>query len=110
MSGKEISEERQKAEEVECDRLRQVRGCPSGAVSRAKGGFELRSEVHLPAEQEEFTEIVTVTSDFTEGRFRIRKEVLETFGHTAGCPGRRAVNRGTIAKNHSEEHGKRFAE
>ena len=49
-------------------------------------------------------------SDYTRRRFRIRKEDLEKFGYTAGCPGCRAANRGTTAANHSEECRKRLAE
>ena len=35
---------------------------------------------------------------------------METFGHTPGCPGRRAANKGTTAANHSEQCRKRVAE
>ncbi len=66
--------------------------------------------MHLPAERAEFTEAAKGERDFTRRRFRIRKEDLETFGCTAGCPGFRAVNRGTTATNHSEECRKRLGE
>ena len=66
--------------------------------------------MRLPVERAEFTEAVKGESDYTRRRFRIRKEDLEKFGHTIGCPGCRAVNRGTTAANHSEEHRKRIAE
>ena len=82
-------------------------GVPWGPYPGAKGGFELRSKVRLPAERAEFTEIV---SDVTRRRFRVRKEDLETFGYTAGRPGCRAANRGRTATNHSEECRKRLAE
>jgi hypothetical protein len=49
-------------------------------------------------------------SDYTRRRFRIRKEDLEKFGYTAGCPGCKAANRGTTAGNHAEECRKRLAE
>ena len=49
-------------------------------------------------------------SDCTRRRFRIRKDDLEKFGYTAGCPGCRAVNRGTTAANHTEECRSRIAE
>ena len=35
---------------------------------------------------------------------------MEKFGYTTGCPGCRAVNRGTTAANHSEECRSRIAE
>ncbi len=49
-------------------------------------------------------------SEFTRRRLRIRKEDLETFGYTTGCPGCRAVNGGTTATNHSEDRRKRLIE
>ena len=70
----------------------------------------MRSKVRLPAERAEFTETVKGKSDYTRRRFRIRKEDFEKFGYTAGCPGCRAANRGTIATNHSEECKQRLAE
>ncbi len=76
----------------------------------AKGGFEMRSKVRLPVERAEFSETVKGKSDYTRRRFRIRKDEMEKFGYTAGCPGCRAVNRGTSAMNHSEECRKRIAE
>ena len=85
-------------------------GVPWEPYPGAKGGFELRSKVRLPAERAEFTETVKGKSDYTRRRFRIRKEDLEQFGYTAGCPGCRAANRGTTAVNHAEECGKRLAE
>ncbi len=78
-------------------------GVPWEPCPEAKEGLELRSKIRLPAERAEFTEIVQGKSDLTRIRLRIRKEDLETFGHTASCPGCRAVNRGTTAKNHSEK-------
>ena len=35
---------------------------------------------------------------------------MEKFGYTTGCPGSRAVNRGTTAANHTEECRGRIAE
>ena len=66
--------------------------------------------MRLPVERAEFTETVKGKSDYTRRRCRIRKEDLEKFGYTAGCPGCRAANRGTTAVNHSEECRKRLAE
>ena len=85
-------------------------GVPWEPYPGAKGGFELRSKVRLPAEQADVTETVKGKSHFTRRRFRIRKEDLEKFGYTAGCPGCRAVSRGTTAMNHTEECRKRIAE
>ena len=66
--------------------------------------------MRLPTERAESTEIVKGKSDYTRRRFRIRKDDLEKFGYTAGCPGCRAVNRGATAANHSEECRSRVAE
>ncbi len=80
-----------------------------GAVPRSRWGFEVKAKWRLPADPAEFTEKAKGKSEFTSRRFRIRKEDLETFGHTADCPGCRAVNRGTTATNQSEERRKRLA-
>ena len=66
--------------------------------------------MRLPIERAEFIETVKGKSDYTRRRFRKRKDDLEKFGYTAGCPGCRAVNRGTTAANHSEECRRRIAE
>ena len=84
--------------------------CLGSRIQEQRGGFELRSKVRQPVERAEFTETVKGKSDFTRRRFRIRKEDLEKFGYTAGCPGCRAANRGTTAANHSEERRKSLAE
>ena len=84
-------------------------GVPWEPYPGAKGGFELRSKVRLPTEYAEFTETVTGKSDFVRRRFRIKQDDLEKFGYTTGCPGCRAVNRGTTAANHSEECRSRIA-
>ena len=68
-------------------------GVPWEPYPGAKGGFELKSKVRLPTEHAEFTETVTGKSDFVRRRFRIKKDDLEKFGYTTGCPGCRAVNR-----------------
>jgi hypothetical protein len=68
-------------------------GVPWEPHSGAKGGFELRAKVRLPAEGAWITETVKGKSDFTRRGFRIQREDLEKFGYTAGCPGRRAVSR-----------------
>ncbi len=47
---------------------------------------------------------------YTRRRFRIRKDYLEKFGYTTGCPGCPAMNRGTTAANHTEECRSRIAE
>ncbi len=70
----------------------------------------MRSEVHLPAGRAVFAELVERHSEFTKGRFRIRKEDSETFGYTAACPGFSAVSRGATAPNQSEEFRKGVAE
>ena len=67
-------------------------GVPWEPYPGATGGFELRSKVRLPADRAEFTETVKGKSDYTRRRFRIRKDDLEKFGYTVGCPGCRAVN------------------
>jgi hypothetical protein len=85
-------------------------GVPWEPYPGAKGGFELRSTVRLPAEGAEFTETVKGKSDYTRRSFRMRREDLEKYGYTAGCPGYRAVNRGTTSANRSEECRKRLAE
>jgi hypothetical protein len=84
-------------------------GVPWEPYPGAKGGFELKSKVRLPTEHAELTETVTGKSDFVRRRFRIKKDDLEKFGYTTGCPGCRAVNRGTTAANHSEECRSRIA-
>ncbi len=70
----------------------------------------MRSKVRLPVERAEFTETVQGKNDIARRRFRIRKEDLEKFGYTAGCPGCRAATRGTTAVSQSEECRKRLAE
>ena len=70
----------------------------------------MRSKVRLPTEHAEFTEIVRGKNECTRRRFRIKKDDLEKFGYTTGCPGCRAVNRGTTAANHTEECRSRIAE
>ena len=85
-------------------------GVPWEPYPGAKGGCELRSKVRLPIERAEFTETVKGKSDYTRRRFRIRKDDLQKFGYTAGCPVCRAVNRGATAANHSEECRSRIAE
>ena len=40
----------------------------------------------------------------------MKKEDLEKYGYTVGCPGCRAANRGTAAANHTEERRKRIGE
>ncbi len=70
----------------------------------------MRWKVRLPVERAKVTETVKGKSDYTRRRFRIRKDDLEKFGYTAGSPGCRAANRGTIAVNHSEGCRTRFAE
>ena len=85
-------------------------GVPWEPYPGAKGGFELRSKVRLPTEHAEFTEIVRGKNECTRRRFRIKKDDLEKFGYTTGCPGCRAVNRGTTAANHTEECRSRIAE
>ncbi len=64
----------------------------------------------MPTDQAKFTETVKGKRQFTRRKFRIRKEDLEMLGHTTGCPGWRAVNRGTTATNHSEEYRNRLTE
>ena len=73
-----------------------------------KGGFELKSKVRLPADSEEFTKTAKGDDDCVPRRLRIRKEDLERFGYTAGCPGCRAANRGTTAVNHTEDCRRRI--
>ena len=65
--------------------------------------------MRLPTEHAVFTETVTGKSDFVRRRLRIKKDDLEKFGYTTGCPGCRAVNRGTTAASHSEECRSRIA-
>ncbi len=48
--------------------------------------------------------------DYAPRRFRIRREDFDKLGHSAGCPGRRAANRGTKAVEHTEECRKGTAE
>jgi hypothetical protein len=64
----------------------------------------------MPTEHAEFTEIAKGKNECTRRRFRIKKDDLEKFGYTTGCPGCRAVNRGTTAANHTEECRSRIAE
>ncbi len=85
-------------------------GAPWEPHPGAKGGFELRSKVRLPAERAEIAETVKGKSDFTRRRFRIKREDLERLGYIAGCPECGVVNRGTKAANHSEQRRKIFAE
>ncbi len=70
----------------------------------------MRSTVRLPTDPAQFAETVKGKSELTRRMFRRRKEDLEMFGYTTGCPGCREVNRGTTATNHSEECRKRLAE
>ncbi len=58
----------------------------------------------------EITGAVRGKEDFVRIRFRIKKDDLEAYGYTAGCPGCRAVNRGTAAQNHMEECRKRISD
>ena len=85
-------------------------GAPWEPHPGAKGGFELRSKVRLPAESGEFTKTVKGKGAVAPRRFRIRKDDLEKFGYATGCPGRRAANRGTTPVGHAEERRKRIAE
>ena len=68
-------------------------GVPWEPYPGAKGGFELRSKVRLPTEHAEFTETVTGKNEFVRRRFRIKRDNLEKFGYTTGCPGCRAEGR-----------------
>ena len=76
----------------------------------AKGGYELRSKVRLRVDPSEITGAVRGKEDFARRRFRIKKDDLESYGYTAGCPGCRAVNRGTAAQNHTEECRRRISD
>ncbi len=62
MSKQETSE-RQKTD------LAKFVGMPWEPCPEAKGGFELRSKVRLPADQEDFTEIVKGKGGFKRRRF-----------------------------------------
>ncbi len=76
----------------------------------AKGGVELKPKVRPPGDPVEFTKIVRDKDDYTPRRLMIRTDDLGKFGYTAGCPGRRAANRGTTAVGHTEACRKRIVE
>ncbi len=58
----------------------------------------------------EVTKTFRGKEEFVPRRLRIKKEDLEKFGFTTGCPGCRAANRGTTAVGHAEECRKRITE
>ncbi len=70
----------------------------------------MRSKVRLQVDPSEITGAVRGKDEFIRRRFRIKKDDLEKYGYTAGCPGCRAANRGTAAANHTEECRKRIGE
>jgi hypothetical protein len=76
----------------------------------AGGGYEIKSKVRLPTESGELTKIVKGKGAFVPRRLRIKKEDLEKFGFTTGCPGCRAANNGSISVGHSEERRERITE
>ncbi len=80
------------------DMFDELKGAPWEPYPGAKGSVELQSKVRLPTEQGELTRPVRGTAEeCAPRRFRIRRVDLEKYGFTAGCPGRRAANRGLTA-------------
>ena len=72
------------------------------------GTEELRTFVSVPVDPSPIAEIPIGRDDYIPRRFRIRKEDLENYGYTVGCPGCRAANRGVTHMGHTEECRKRI--
>ncbi len=86
-------------------------GLPWEPYPGAGGGFEIKSKVRLPTSGEQFTETAKGQEEtVARRRMRIKKEDLEKFGYTVGCPGCRAANRGATAVGHTEACRKRIVE
>ncbi len=83
---------------------------PWGPCPGAGGGYESKSKVRLPTGQGVLTKIIKGRRDFVPRRLRIKKEDLEKFGFTTGCPGCRAATRISTAVAHSEQCRKRILE
>ena len=77
-------------------------GTPWEPYPGAGGGFEIKSKVRLPTETERIMETIKGKEDYAPRRLRIKKEDLEKYGYTVGCPGCRAANRGATAVGHTE--------
>ena len=65
----------------------------------------MRSRIHIPEEAEEVSKPMTGESrEFKHRRARITKEDIRKAGFTEGCPGCKAVNRGSkYHEEHTEE-------
>ena len=67
-------------------------------------GLELRSKVIMPEDRTAPRQVIEgEEKDYMFMRMRIRRKFIRKVGFTVGSPGRRAVNRGQPAVNHSEE-------
>ena len=86
------------------------KGVPWEPVPGQSGDIELKSKIKLPMLEEAITQGIQVRDEYTPRRFRIKKEDLEKYGYTVGCPGGRAASRGLVAVGHTEACRKRIEE
>ena len=78
-------------------------GVPWEPYPGAGGGFEIKSKVRLPADNERITVKIEGAGEYAPRRVRTTRKDLEKFGFTVGCAGFRAANRGSTAVGHTEE-------
>ena len=67
-----------------------------------RSGMEIRTQIVISEDSAPVTRPVVVREEFGPRRLHIRREDLIKFGSTAGCPGCRAMNRGTALMAHTE--------
>ena len=83
---------------------------PWKPVPGESNDIELKCKIQLPMLEEEITKSIQAREEYMPRRFRIRKEDVERYGSTIGCPGCRAVTRGLVAVGHTEACRKRMSE
>ena len=85
----------------------EFRGSPWEPVP-GKTGMKIRTQIVISEDSTPVTTPVVVREELGPRRLRVRRDDLLRYGFTAGCPGCRAMNRGTAQMAHAEERRKRI--